>query len=104
MPTLRGGPAAGARNRPPWSEACYQDALALLAIEQGDFDETARWLTSSLDVARAMVMRGARPPHSTKLADFARAQRTIRAPGADTRKACDLKVGATSRGPVCCAN
>jgi hypothetical protein len=27
--------------------------LALLAIEQGDFDEAATWLRSSRDVARA---------------------------------------------------
>jgi hypothetical protein len=59
---------------PRWSEARYLDALALLAIEQGDFDEAARWLTSSLDVARAMGDAWSEAAALNKLGDVARAQ------------------------------
>ncbi len=60
---------------PHWSEARYLDALALLAIEQGDLDDAAKWLARSLDVARAMGDAWSEAAALNKLGDVARGQR-----------------------------
>ena len=59
---------------PRWSEARYLDALALLAIEQGDFDAARRWLRSSLELAQAMGDVWSEAAALNKLGDVARAQ------------------------------
>jgi Flp pilus assembly protein TadD len=55
-------------------EARYLDAFALLDIERGDFDQAATWLTSSLEVARAMADAWSEAAALNKLGDVARAQ------------------------------
>jgi tetratricopeptide (TPR) repeat protein len=59
---------------PRWSEAGYLDAFALLAIEQGALSDAERWLTSSLQVARAMGDAWSEAAALNKLGDVARAQ------------------------------